>query len=54
VLAAEYSIYIDWHEIDTPLWADILIVLAIAGAIAAAVMVWRSTRRKGPPPLPRR
>ena len=47
-MAAEMDVHFHW--VVLPDW--VLIPFAIAAVVIAA-LVWRATRRKGPPPLPR-
>lgn len=43
-------------RVDVPVdpWLTVTAVVAALGAaLVAAIFIWRATRRKGPPPLPR-
>ena len=50
-LAASESYFVYAGFFEMPTW---LFVVIVSVTVAAAVFVWRRTRHKGPPPLPRR
>ena len=49
LLAAEFDIVVP-YAFEIPTWAAVAALVAVA---VVALIVWRATRRKGPPPLPR-
>ena len=48
------SYAVDVHVVPLPPWVWLATAATVAiAALVTGLIVWRTTRRKGPPPLPR-